>query len=54
MATSNTPKPTTSPTPAPRQAPAPAPALARMPHDEHTGKAGRFVRDKATGERRPA
>lgn len=38
------------------QAPAPAPKYVpqRSPRDEHTGKAGRYVRDKATGERRPA
>lgn len=56
---------TKNPTPTPQAEPGePVQAMGRatpqkdvaqpMARDEHTGKAGRYVRDKATGQRRPA
>lgn len=44
----------TAPAPAPAQKPAPSPATTAWPADQYTGVGGRYVRDPATGERRPA
>lgn len=40
--------------PAPAKTPAPSPAATAWPADQYTGVGGRYVRDPATGERRPA